>query len=121
MAVSLDICAAAGLAFYIVLGAIAVQVIIALVGAVIALESLVLSWAGVLLALGEIEVSAAEVATAVFALVTLLGVQASQINTLRSQLVNQSLFPGGHWPSAVVESYSDATVTDGDAKWSISN
>jgi hypothetical protein len=38
---------------------------------------------------------------------------------LRGELVDHSQFPGGHWPGAVAETYADATVVDGDAKWSI--
>ena len=38
---------------------------------------------------------------------------------LRGELVDHSQFPGGHWPAAVAETYADATVADGDAKWSI--
>lgn len=114
----LSVCAAAGLAFYAAVGAIIIQVSESLVAAAIALGSLVFSWAGVLLALGEVTIGAGTIWAAATALAAVLGVQEVQLAGLRSQTVDQSLFPGGHWPSAVTGTYSDATVTDNDADWS---
>lgn len=115
----LGTCAAAALAFYIALGVVVVQLIVGLAAAIAALLSEVFSWAGLLAALGEIEITGAQLIALVGGLAALLAAQAVAMNNLRAQLVDHSQFPGGHWPSAVADTYTDATVTDGDAKWSI--
>ena len=57
--------------------------------------------------------------SAVTALITSLGIQASQLVTLHGEALDRSAFPGGRWPDAVAGRYADATVTDGDAGWSL--
>jgi hypothetical protein len=39
--------------------------------------------------------------------------------TLHGETVDSKTFPDGHWPDPAPGQYSDATVTDGDADWSI--
>jgi hypothetical protein len=41
------------------------------------------------------------------------------VYNVRSELHNSVAFPGGRWPSSQSEGYKDATVTDGDADWSL--
>jgi hypothetical protein len=41
------------------------------------------------------------------------------VYNVRSELHNLAAFPGGSWPSSQSGGYSDATVTDGDAEWSL--
>ena len=118
-AIALGTCAGAALLFYVALGVIIVQLISGLVAAVAALLSQVFSWAGLLGALAEIEITSAQLIALITALTTLLGAQALWMINLRGELVDHSQFPGGHWPGAVAETYADATVADGDAKWSI--
>lgn len=112
-------CAMAGLAFYVTVGAILVEVIEGLAAAVVAFGSEAFSWAGLLLGLETVEVAGSVLIAAVASLVALLGTQAHALNVLRSELVDHSQFPGGYWPSAVADTYTDATVTDGDAEWSV--
>lgn len=117
--ISLGACAAAGTAFYIALGVILVRLIGGLIAAILAFGSEVFSWAGVLIALEEAGLAAGLLIAAVGALTALLTAQAATMNALRGQMLDHSQFPAGHWPSAVADTYSDATVTDGDAKRSI--
>jgi uncharacterized protein YukE len=97
---ALTACAAAAAAFYVALGVIIFQAITVLTGAVIALGSLVLSWAGIAMALGELSISAGMVVAAVSTLTALLVAQASQMATLHGAAVDNTAFPGGHWPRA---------------------
>lgn len=97
---SLTVCAAAGLAFYIALGIVIFQFITSLVAAIAAIGSLVFSWAGVGIVLGEVTVSSGAIIAAVTALVALLGAQASQMGVLHGQAEDSSAFPGGRWPVA---------------------
>ena len=83
------------------------------------LSSEVFSWAGLLTALAEIEITGSALIAAVVALTALLGTQALWMTNLRGELVDHSQFPGGHWPRAVADTFADATVTDGDADWSV--
>jgi hypothetical protein len=118
-AIALSTCAGAALLFYVALGVIVVQLITGLVAAVAALLSEVFSWAGLLGALAEVEITGAQLIALITSLTALLGAQALWMINLRGELVDHSQFPGGHWPGAVADTYADATVTDGDAKWSI--
>jgi uncharacterized protein YukE len=97
-ATALTACAVAGMAFYIALGVIVFQAIVVLGAAIIALGSLVFSWAGIAMALGEITVSSGMIIAAVTTLTALLGTQASQMATLHGAAVDDTSFPGGHWP-----------------------
>ncbi|WP_433271036.1 hypothetical protein ACQPZF_11405 [Actinosynnema sp. CS-041913] len=122
LSVALGLCAAAGLAFYVALGFIIAQFVIAFVGVVAALGSVAFSWAGVALAAGQTTISAGLVTAAVTTLVAVLGVQAQQMAAIRGEAVDNGFFPGppvGHWPDPSTGQYSDGTVKDGDADWSL--
>lgn len=108
-ATALDFCAVAGLAFYVALGVIVAQFILALVAVIGALGSIAFSWAGVALALGETTVSASMVIAAVTTLIGALTAQAQQMVTLHSQVVDNSTFPGGRWPNPETGSYDHAS------------
>jgi hypothetical protein len=118
-ATSLTVCAAAGLAFYVALGVIVVKFIAAAVTAIVALGSVVFSWAGLALIVEEAGVNTGLIIAAVAALTALLGAQASQMAVLHGEAIDNSVFPGGQWPKSTSGSFSDATVKDGDADWSL--
>ena len=107
-AVSLNVCAVAGLAFYVALGAIVAQFVAALVGVIAALGSVAFSWAGVALAVGDTSISAGLIIAAVTALVGVLTAQAEQMVTMHGQVVDNSAFPGGKWPDPSTGSYEHA-------------
>lgn len=107
-ATSLTVCAAAGLAFYVAIGVILVKFLVALVGAIVALGSVVFSWAGLLLVIEEAGVNTGLIIAAVTALTAALGAQASQMSTLHGAAQDNSSFPGGQWPDpATAGSYPD--------------
>jgi hypothetical protein len=116
---SLNVCAVAGLAFYIALGLIVVKFIIAAVAAIAALGSVVASWAGLALIVEEAGVNTGMIIAAVVSLTALLGAQASQMAVLHGEAIDNSAFPGCRWPDSTTGTFSDATVLDGDAKWSL--
>jgi hypothetical protein len=105
----LDVCAGAGLAFYTVIGIIVGQFVVALVGVISALGSVAFSWAGVALAIEEASLGPAAIATALSALVAVLGAQTTAMNTLHSQVVDNSTFPGGKWPDPATSDYNYAS------------
>jgi hypothetical protein len=115
---ALIISAVASLAFYLALGIILVKFIAAMVVAIAAFGSAVFSLAGAALIVEEAGVNATLITAAVTALLAALGTQAQQLTVLKGELVDNSTFPGGHWPDATTGNYTDATVTDGDADWS---
>ncbi len=41
------------------------------------------------------------------------------LNDVVSEMNDNAAFPGGTWPASREEWYADATVTDGDARWSV--
>ncbi|KXK62148.1 hypothetical protein AWW66_09930 [Micromonospora rosaria] len=118
-AVNLLTCAAAGAAFYGTLAVVLAKLILATSVAIAALGSAVFSWAGVALIIGEAGYSTAVIATAIATLTAFLSAQATAMILLRGEAVDSSSFPGGTWPRANSSAFSDATVTDGDADWSL--
>jgi hypothetical protein len=118
-ATALYTCAVAGLAFYVALAVILIKFIAATITALAALGSLVFSWAGAALIVEEAAVNTGMIIAAVSGLVAVLGAQASQMVVLHGEAIDASTFPAGRWPNATPAQFSDATVTDGDADWSL--
>lgn len=119
-ATALTWCAAAGLAFYVAIGIILAKLVIALVGAIIAIGSAVFSLAGIALVVEEAGVDTALITGAVTALGGVLASQLSQISTLHGQAVDNSTFPGGKWPDpSTAGKFNDSSVKDGKAQWSL--
>src|SRR5262249_7448981 len=116
---ALEACAVIGLAFYAALGVILVKFIIAFIVALVAFGSAVFSWAGAALIVEEAGVNTGMIIAAVGALVAALGAQAVQMTTLHGEANDPTSFPGSHWPDATPGRFSDATVADGDADWSL--
>lgn len=112
-------CAIAGAAFYVALGVIVVQLIAQVIAAIPLLGSGALSWAGAALLVETVTVSTTMIAAATSTLAALLAAQAATMVTLHGESVDNTAFPGGHWPNATTNTYNDATVTDGDTDWSL--
>lgn len=106
---ALNGCALAGLAFYLTLGLILAQFIIALVGVIAALGSIALSAAGLALAVGETTVGIGLIITAVGGLLTVLTTQSNEMVALHGQAVDNSAFPGGRWPDPYTATYGHAS------------
>jgi hypothetical protein len=119
--VNLATCAGAGLIFYIVLSGVLVKLIAATVAAIAAFGSAVFSWAGAAIILEEAGVNTAIIVTALTTLAGFLGTQAAAMITMHGDAVDPTSFPEGVWPKANSGQYSDATVKDGDADWSLKN
>jgi hypothetical protein len=116
---ALQICAGVGLAFYVAIAVILVKFIAAMATAIAAFGSAVFSWAGAALVVEEAGVNSGLIWAAVGALTAALGTQAQQMISLHGEAIDNSTFPGGKWPDPTTSSFSDATVTDGDADWSL--
>ncbi|MFF3518302.1 hypothetical protein [Streptomyces sp. NPDC002573] len=101
IATGLNICAVAGLAFYVALAAILAKFITATIAAIVALGSVVFSWVSAVTIIEEAGVNAALIWTAVAALVAVLGAQGQQMAIIKGESVDNSTFPGGHWPDAL--------------------
>ena len=109
----------AALVFYAGLLVVVIQLIGAFAAVLALLGTVVFSWAGVALAVEKAKVGAVEVGTLVVLLATAIGTQVLQLGNLHSEAADGSVFPGGHWPGSLTDRYIDATVTDGDAEWSM--
>jgi hypothetical protein len=112
-------CAGAGLAFYVVVAAVLVKLIAASVVAIGCLGSALFSWAGAALFLEEAGVNTAIIAGAVGVLGAFLGANVTAMVLLHGDAVDPTGFPAGVWPKSNSSQYSDATVKDGDADWSL--
>lgn len=100
VATGLALCATAGLAFYVTLAVVLYQFIASMIAAIVALGSLVFSWAGAIAVVGEISVSSAAIIAAVAALLALLGAELQQMSAIEGEATDISAYPGGHWPVA---------------------
>lgn len=119
---ALQLSAAAGLVFYVAIAAILVKFIAAMVTCIAAFGSAVFSWAGAALIVEEAGVNSALIWAAIGALSAALATQVQQLVTVHGELEDITAFPGnggGHWPNATTGGYSDGTVKDGDADWSL--
>ncbi|MCY1144066.1 hypothetical protein OWR29_39235 [Actinoplanes sp. Pm04-4] len=112
-------CAGAGLAFYIVLAGVLAKLIAALAVSIAGMSSGIFTAPGIALFLEEAGVSTAVIVTAVSTLAAFLGAQVTAMITLHGDAVDPTSFPNGVWPVSNTGQYSDATVTDGDADWSL--
>jgi hypothetical protein len=118
-ATALQICAGAGLAFYVAIAAILVKFIVAMVTAIAALGSAVFSWAGAGIVIEEAGVNSAMIWSAIALLTTALGARAQQMIGLHGEAIDNSSFPGGKWPDPITGSYKNGSVKDGAADWSL--
>jgi hypothetical protein len=119
-ALALNGCAVAGLAFYVFLGIILAKFIVAMVAAIAAFGTGVFSPVGAGIVIEEAGVNSSLVISALTTLGAALTAQAASMIALHGEAVDNSAFPGGRWPNPVSGGrYDDATVTDGDADWSL--
>jgi hypothetical protein len=112
-------CAVAGSAFYVTLAAVLVKLVAASIAAVAALGSAVFSWAGAAIILEEAGVNTAIIWTAIGTLTAFLTANVTAMVTLHGDAVDPTNFPNGVWPKSNTSQYSDATVKDDDADWSL--
>jgi uncharacterized protein YukE len=111
---ALNACAAAGVVFYVALGIIIVKLVAALIYAIPFLATGVFTLTGVTLIVEKASVSSAEIIAAVTTLIGVLTAQAATMVDLHGDAVDNSAFPGGHWPRArAAGPYADATVGGG--------
>jgi hypothetical protein len=69
--------------------------------------------------LAEAGVNTTIIGTALIALAAFLAAQAGSMVVLHGEAVDAASFPAGKWPSPNSSTFNDATVTDGDADWSL--
>lgn len=105
-ATALQICAGIGLTFYVAIAVILLKFIAAMVTAIAAFGSGVFSWAGAALVVEEAGVNSGLIWAAIGALTAALGTQAQQLVGLHGEAIDNSTFPGGHWPDPITGAYS---------------
>lgn len=113
--------AAAACAFYLGILAVVIQFIVAFIGVLAELGTVVFSWAGILLACEQAGIGMAELGTLAALFIAAMASQGIQLNNLYSEAADATAFPSKHWPNPFTDRYADGTVTDGDADWSIEN
>lgn len=94
---------------------ILVKFIAAMAAAIAAFGTAVFSWAGAALVVEEAGVNSGLIWAAIGA----LGTQAQQLIGLHGETIDNSTFPGGHWPDPIAGSFNDGSVKDGHADWSL--
>lgn len=111
--------AGAGAAFYLGILMVIGQLLVAYIGVLILLGTIELSVAALELAIEQTTFSAAEIVSLISLLGAVLTSQYIQLRNLESEAEDVSAFPNGQWPAALTDRYNEATVTDGDADWSL--
>jgi hypothetical protein len=115
----LNVCAMAGLTFYLAIAVILIKFIDAMIAAIAAFGSGVFSGAGAAIVVEEVGVNTTTVVGLIAGLTTALGAQAQQMIGLHGEAIDNSSFPGGHWPNATTGNYNNGSVQDGHAYWSL--
>lgn len=113
------LCAGAGLGFYIVLAGVLAKLIAALAVSIAGMGSGIFTAPGIALFLEEAGVNTAIIVAAVSTLAAFLAAQANAMIALHGDAVDPTSFPNGVWPKSNTGQYSDATVKDSDADWSL--
>lgn len=111
----LTTCADASLVFYVALGIILLKFLGVMSAVIAIIASIIASWAGLEVAVGEIAVDATLIGFALNSLFTVLRTQMEQLAALHGEAVDDSVFPDGHWPDPITDSYNDSSVRDGTA------
>ncbi len=119
VAANLAECASAAVPFYLALAVVVARLVAAAVTAAAAFGTAVLSLAGIELILTEALGGLATVSALLSTLGVCLAAQARGLVGLHGLAVDHTAYPGGRWPGPHTDSYADATVTDGDADWSL--
>ncbi|MFE1594738.1 hypothetical protein [Nocardia sp. NPDC058705] len=109
----------AGVTFYASLLLVAVGVIVEALIEVGAAGSGVAALPAAIAGLITAAKFAALVVAAISGVTAVVNSSISQAQALQVELDNPQGFPEGHWPTTGAENYSDATVKDGDADWSV--
>jgi hypothetical protein len=108
-----------GAAFYIGLLVIALKLVAGVAAALMGISSGVGVPAGLAIMLTIVATAAAEIVSMVALFIATYAWARVQMNNMLSEAYDQSAFPNGRWPVGAAHSYDDATVTDGDADWSL--
>ncbi|MGW4944496.1 hypothetical protein ACWEOZ_23225 [Actinoplanes sp. NPDC004185] len=111
--------ATAGLGFYIVLAGVLAKLIAALAVSIAGMSSGIFTAPGIALFLEEAGVNTGIILAAVGTLGAFVSAQAAAMISLHGDAVDPTSFPNGVWPKPNTNQYSDATVKDGDADWSL--
>jgi len=112
-------CALAGAAFYLTLAGVLAKLIAATITIIAAYASAAFSWAGAALMLEEAGVNTAIIGTALATVTAFVGAQVTALALLHGDAVDPSSFPNKVWPTSNSAQYSDGTVKDDDADWSL--
>jgi hypothetical protein len=113
-AISLTVCAGAGLAFYVALGVIVTKLIVEFAAAIIAVGTGVFSAVGAFVVITDAGITSAMIWAAVGTLTALLAAEAAQMVVMHGEATDGNMFPGGRWPIPGTQNYNDAAVLDGD-------
>jgi hypothetical protein len=105
--------------FYAGLLAIVVELIAGALVALAAAASVVAAVSGLVLLLMVVGAALAHVAALIVLMVEATGRIRLWLTEVRGELRDNSAFPNGMWPQSRTEWFSDGTVTDGDADWSV--
>ncbi len=109
---------AAGLAFSIAMGVVISQWIATMGVSTAAVASVAAAPEGAAVAATDSAVSAAAITAAVTTLAAVIAAEVNAFGAITAAM-DQSKFGTGDWPDATAGHFSDGTVTDGDAEWSV--
>jgi hypothetical protein len=111
--------AVVGAVFYSGVLAVTLQTLAALGTAVAMARSVPTAVVGLVLALTAVAGVTVQLSTMVVVAAEAFSRLQIFLSDMLSEMVDNSAFPHGTWPASREELYADATVTDGDAEWSV--
>jgi hypothetical protein len=119
-AVTLVACGTAGIALYLAVAVIVVKFIAVAIASVgIVGMGLLGALAGLAMIWADAKINLGLLLSALAAFTAFIGAQFGARVFLHGDAVDRTALPGGRWPIAGTAGFSDATVLDGDADWSV--
>jgi hypothetical protein len=102
-----------------VLAGVLAKLIAALAVSIAGMSPGIFTVPGIALFLEEAGVNTGIILAAVGTLGAFVSAQAAAMISLHGDAIDQTGFPNGVWPKSNTNQYSDGTVKDGDADWSL--
>ncbi|GAA2728860.1 hypothetical protein [Actinocorallia aurantiaca] len=116
---TLNASAVAGLVFYVAIAVIVIKFLAAMISMIVEFGIVIASLFGVATIIEEAGTVPLAIAAAVGGLLAFLGPQIETLINNSASLESGAGLDGGHWPKLATGTFSDATVKDGDADWSV--
>lgn len=100
-------------------GGVVVKLLLALAAVLAAVQAILFAPVALGVLVEESTTNTLALSVAAGAVVSVLAAQVPPLASLKATLSDTGSFPDGHWPQSGVKAFTDASVKDGSARWSV--